>query len=1171
MNKLFNKIAAGVVGLAMAIGVGVAIGSGAKATKKVGATEYSDAVLAKGSNAYDNNTINGKSTIKCGTSSKQGSMTITLPNASGTTTLSFHIVAWSGDQKSVNLSVTSGVSLSSSTLAISDDSGLSGSGTSFTLNGSEGDYLKSVTLTNAVANTVLTITAKQASKSRFFVWDASYETVSSSLTNRQITFEHNSQTVSSATVELGLSSNTTYSISNVSETGCSIASSNTGVATVSGSTITAASNGTTTVTISKADDSTYHYLPATITVNVSAAEPSMITGQDLSDLFADASGNGKQLYEVTGVVSAWKTGADGTAYGNFYLQEEGDTSTSYYIYGATADSTKLVWNGTQAKYVFTNPQDFLTNPTTSGIEIGDILTMQLTRCDYQGTPEATGIVTHVEKGTAPVIPEPSMVTGEELSDLFADTSGNGKQLYEVTGVVSAWKTGTDGTKYGNFYLQEEGDTSTSYYIYGATATASALSWDTASGVYVFTNPQDFLTDNLTKDIAIGDVVTMRLTRCDYNSTPEAQGIVVSVAQTPSISVSPATLSLTVGGANGTITPTIENAGSPAPTVVWTTSSASVATVSGGTVSPVGQGTCTITATITVSGTDYSATCTVTVSPAPVVIDASGVYTMVTDDSTLAAGDIVIITRNNGETAMSTTQNGNNRGSVATNISNDEITISGTTTIQAFVLEEYTVGEYATFAFNTGDGYIYAASSGNNYLRTESTLDDNGKFTVSIDSSDGIATITARGENTRNLIQYNTGSSIFACYGSAQSNGAVSIFKKGNAPVDPTKVTGVTLDSNSATIGAGETVTLTATVSPSTALDKSVSWSTSDANVATVANGVVTGVGAGTATITVTTTDGNKTATCEVTVRTISLGFFYQVTDASSLTANDKVVIAAHVGDNIKVMENVSPDTKKMPAASVNSSAKWTDTFGNQTVKSFRHDAGSTLWTVSGDSTGWTFSNGSTELYANASNTNLYTAASGSTLVLSSGTHGTFRLAISGSTRAVAYQVSGNVFGHYATSNIDGSAYYDVEIYKLVENPTVLTGLTCTGTGSYTGDWSSLTTAFGNLTLGEKAYYKHASYTVSGEGTETVVTAADGTNASVAAFVAKYDYIVAKYGTTSNPDFIGRNPSPLNSGRISIFGNDATNSGATLAIIIASILSLTAVGGYFVIRKRKFTK
>jgi hypothetical protein len=90
---------------------------------------------------------------------------------------------------------------------------------------------------------------------------------------------------------------------------------------------------------------------------------------------------------------------------------------------------------------------------------------------------------------------------------------------------------------------------------------------------------------------------------------------------------------------------------------------------------------------------------------------------------------------------------------------------------------------------------------------------------------------------------------------------------GSSTVSATvSVTGVALSPTtlSLTVG-GSTGSLTATVSPSTATDPSVSWSTSDASVATVSGGVVTPVAVGTATITVKTTDGSYTATCAVTV------------------------------------------------------------------------------------------------------------------------------------------------------------------------------------------------------------------------------------------------------------------------------------------------------------------
>ena len=75
-------------------------------------------------------------------------------------------------------------------------------------------------------------------------------------------------------------------------------------------------------------------------------------------------------------------------------------------------------------------------------------------------------------------------------------------------------------------------------------------------------------------------------------------------------------------------------------------------------------------------------------------------------------------------------------------------------------------------------------------------------------------------------------------------------------------TGLKIDQETATVKAGETVTLTATKTPANST-QAITWTSSDKAVATVAKGVVTGVAAGTATI--TAKSGSKTVTCEVTV------------------------------------------------------------------------------------------------------------------------------------------------------------------------------------------------------------------------------------------------------------------------------------------------------------------
>ncbi len=105
------------------------------------------------------------------------------------------------------------------------------------------------------------------------------------------------------------------------------------------------------------------------------------------------------------------------------------------------------------------------------------------------------------------------------------------------------------------------------------------------------------------------------------------------------------------------------------------------------------------------------------------------------------------------------------------------------------------------------------------------------------------------------------------------------------------VTDVSLNKTEATIGIGGHVTLTPTVSPSNATVKEVEWESSNENIATVDNGVVTGVAEGSATITVTTNEGGFTATCAITVSSSSVGnVFQKVTSDSDIEAGSYLIV-----------------------------------------------------------------------------------------------------------------------------------------------------------------------------------------------------------------------------------------------------------------------------------------
>lgn len=80
------------------------------------------------------------------------------------------------------------------------------------------------------------------------------------------------------------------------------------------------------------------------------------------------------------------------------------------------------------------------------------------------------------------------------------------------------------------------------------------------------------------------------------------------------------------------------------------------------------------------------------------------------------------------------------------------------------------------------------------------------------------------------------------------------------------VTGIALNKTTLSLEVAAKETLVATVEPAEATDKTVTWSSADTGIATVSNtGEVTGVATGTTDVTVTTTEGNKMATCAVTI------------------------------------------------------------------------------------------------------------------------------------------------------------------------------------------------------------------------------------------------------------------------------------------------------------------
>lgn len=129
------------------------------------------------------------------------------------------------------------------------------------------------------------------------------------------------------------------------------------------------------------------------------------------------------------------------------------------------------------------------------------------------------------------------------------------------------------------------------------------------------------------------------------------------------------------------------------------------------------------------------------------------------------------------------------------------------------------------------------------------------------SVEGVATVDPTGKVTA----IKAGTTVITA--TAKDDSGISASCTVQVTVPTVKVTGITLNKTTASVVKGKTVALTATVTPDTATDKTIKWTTSNKNVATVStDGVVTAVAAGTATITATAADDSGVkATCKITV------------------------------------------------------------------------------------------------------------------------------------------------------------------------------------------------------------------------------------------------------------------------------------------------------------------
>lgn len=684
---------------------------------------------------------------------------------------------------------------------------------------------------------------------------------------------------------------------------------------------------------------------------------------------------------------------------------------------------------------------------------------------------------------------------------------------------------------------------------------NGVSWESSNTAVATVSSNGLVTG-----VAAGTVTITATSKLD--STVKATAtITVQDIPVTSISLDKSTLSMKSGG-HDSLSVSYEPENATTPTITWTSSNEAIVKVSAvGGLTAYSEGTATITAS---DGKGHTATCTVTVSGVAVELSET-TYELVGSDEDLDVTRKIAIVALDYSKALSTTQNTNNRAATAIVKTTSDSTITMTDSTAAIRLDDgNSSGQYGLHVTN-GDttGYLYAASSSSNYLKTEAELDanGNGSFSISINSETAAASIVANGTYSNATMRYNNTSSLFSCYAGSSNVLDLCIYQqKAIAVSGDVDATGVTLDQTSLSITKGSSTTLTATVSPVEATNKNVTWSSSVPSVATVnSSGTITAVSVGTTIVTVTTEDGGFTANCTVTVTPASAGSNYYQKQTSTSTV---------VSGNYVICANVNGTYYPMPLNTTGSNALGSSTpitvANNQISETNAADYVVAL-TVSGTSV--SIKNSDETWIGSSSNKVVSNATSAYSWTIGSGEHGTFRLSHD-STRCLAYRLSYTRFADYATSNVTSSStdYFDLELFKYtsgsgsytVDNfvEDFLTSVTCDATGSSEPtfksgySWSELETKYNSLTNAEK--------------TELTNYVANENGNDEAKCVARYDYIVGKYGTAKYKNFLNR--TIISSSNFSVL-NRMGNGYLPLYIFI-TVMGLVTVGGFVFYRKRK---
>jgi len=394
--------------------------------------------------------------------------------------------------------------------------------------------------------------------------------------------------------------------------------------------------------------------------------------------------------------------------------------------------------------------------------------------------------------------------------------------------------------------------------------------------------------------------TVTVTSDDDNSVSETINVEVKGASVESVSVDPISATIAIGEK---FTISAEAApSSAAQTFTWESSDDQIASVTSGLVEGTGEGTAYIKAISTEDATIF-ATCTVTVSAIKVTkINLS------TSSEDIFVGDEITIEVLNVEpegaseevtwsSSAPTIADVDETTGVVTALKEGSATITATAADGSDVTAEVaiTVSDVLPTSVSTAEdiGFIEgddpqtltATVLPKNTTNAEVEWSSDDEDVATVDPTTGKVTPVAEGTCNITVTCVADNSVTAVCI--------VTVAK------DKIPVTGVTIDPSEVSLAVGATQKLSAVIEPEDATIKSVSWESDNTDAVEVDdNGVITAIAEGEATITVTTTDGDKTATCKVTVAD---------TKVSKITLSETTLDLFENSDNVTITATIEPE------------------------------------------------------------------------------------------------------------------------------------------------------------------------------------------------------------------------------------------------------------------------